>query len=132
MSANQRALSGAGRLRLGLGSVLSLGLCLVAAGRTRAPVGAPAAGPVSVPVSHPVEREVTDYADFTARIAAVGSAAVRAHVWGYLQKVHFKGRGDRQEGGSPSSTWCRRISPEVAAPRCAAVWAPPCCGAPSA
>src|SRR5262245_45789475 len=90
MSANQRAVSGAGRLRLGLGSVLSLGLFLVAAGCTRAPVGAPAAGPVSVPVSHPVGREVTDYADFTARVAAVDSVDVKAHVWGYLEKVNFK------------------------------------------
>jgi RND family efflux transporter MFP subunit len=37
-----------------------------------------------------VEREVTDYADFTARTAAVDSVEVRAHVWGYLQKVNFK------------------------------------------
>src|SRR6202035_2832425 len=33
---------------------------------------------------------VTDYADFTARIAAVDSVEVRAHVWGYLDKVNFK------------------------------------------
>ncbi len=52
--------------------------------------GALPAEPVSVPVSHPVEREVTDYADFTARIAAVDSVEVRAHVWGYLDKVRFK------------------------------------------
>src|SRR5689334_9461067 len=78
------------RLPLGIGSALALGLCLGVAGCTRAPAGAPAAEPVSVPVSHPVGREVTDYADFTARIAAVDSVEVRAHVWGYLQKVHFK------------------------------------------
>src|SRR2546421_2532780 len=78
------------RLPLGIGSTLVLGLCLGATGCARAPAEAPAAGPVSVPVSHPVEREVTDYADFTASIAAVDSVEVRAHVWGYLQKVHFK------------------------------------------
>src|SRR6202035_5579419 len=33
---------------------------------------------------------VTDYADFTARIAAVDSVEVRTHVWGYLDKVNFK------------------------------------------
>jgi RND family efflux transporter MFP subunit len=69
---------------------LVLGLCLGVAGCARAPVGAPAAEPVSVPVSHPVERYVTDYADFTARTAAVDSVDVKAHVWGYLDKVNFQ------------------------------------------
>ena len=50
----------------------------------------PPATAVTVTVSYPVEREVTDYADFTARIAAVDSVEVRAHVWGYLEKVDFK------------------------------------------
>jgi RND family efflux transporter MFP subunit len=43
-----------------------------------------------VNVSHPIERDVTDYAEFTARTAAVDSVEVRAHVWGYLKKVNFK------------------------------------------
>ena len=63
----------------------------------------PAATPTSVSVSYPVEREVTDYADFTGRIAAVDSVEVRARVSGYLDKVNFKegcageerGRADR-------------------------------------
>src|SRR5260370_20211791 len=46
--------------------------------------------PTPVTVSYPVEREVADYADFTARTAAVDSVDVRAHVWGYLDKVNFK------------------------------------------
>ena len=37
-----------------------------------------------------MEREVADYADFPARVAAVQSVQVRAHVWGYLDKIHFK------------------------------------------
>jgi RND family efflux transporter MFP subunit len=37
-----------------------------------------------------VERYVTDYADFTARVAAVDSVDVKAHVWGYLEKVNFQ------------------------------------------
>jgi RND family efflux transporter MFP subunit len=45
---------------------------------------------VPVTVSYPVEREITDYADFTGRTAAVDSVEVRARVWGYLDKVHFK------------------------------------------
>ena len=43
-----------------------------------------------VTVSYPVEQEVTDYADFTGRTAAVDSVEVRARVWGYLDKVNFK------------------------------------------
>ena len=60
------------------------------AGCARAPAEAPAAAPIPVTVSYPVEREVTDYADFTARTAAVDSVEVRARVWGYLDKVNFK------------------------------------------
>src|SRR5579863_2782097 len=71
-------------------SALVVGLCLGMTGCERAPAGAPAAAPVSVPVSYPVNRTVTDHADFTARIAAVDSVEVRAHVWGYLEKVNFK------------------------------------------
>jgi RND family efflux transporter MFP subunit len=37
-----------------------------------------------------VERDVADYAEYTARVAAVHSVEVRAHVWGYLDKVNFK------------------------------------------
>jgi RND family efflux transporter MFP subunit len=75
----------------GLGLVLVVGLCLGATGCARTPTGAPAAAaPVSVPVSYPVERYVTDYADFTARTAAVDSVEVRARVFGYLDRVNFK------------------------------------------
>jgi RND family efflux transporter MFP subunit len=42
---------------------------------------------------------VTDYVDFTARTAAVDSVEVRAHVWGYLQKVNFK-EGDMVKEGA--------------------------------
>jgi RND family efflux transporter MFP subunit len=72
------------------GAVLVLGLCLGLTGCTRAPSEAPAAAPPPVTISYPVEREVTDYADFTARTAAVDSVELRARVSGYLDKVHFK------------------------------------------
>jgi RND family efflux transporter MFP subunit len=75
---------------LRIGSALVLGFCLGLTGCTRAPSEGPAAAPIPVTVSYPVERYVTDYADFTARIAAVDSVEVRAHVWGYLEKVNFK------------------------------------------
>jgi RND family efflux transporter MFP subunit len=86
------------RLPLGIASVLVLGFCLGVTGCAQAPGGAPAAGPVQVPVSHPVERYVTDYAVFTARVAAVDSVDVKAHVWGYLEKVNFK-EGDLVKKG---------------------------------
>jgi RND family efflux transporter MFP subunit len=43
-----------------------------------------------VSVSLPVEREVTDHAEYTGRIAPVDSVEVRSHVWGFLDKVNFK------------------------------------------
>jgi multidrug efflux pump subunit AcrA (membrane-fusion protein) len=43
-----------------------------------------------VTVGYPVERNVRDSADFTARIAAVDSVEVRAHVWADLKRVNFK------------------------------------------
>jgi RND family efflux transporter MFP subunit len=82
----------------GVGLTLVLGLCFSATGCGRSPAKAPAAELPSVSVSRPVERDVTDYADFTARIAAVDSVEVRAHVWGYLQKVNFK-EGDLVKKG---------------------------------
>src|SRR6267142_1569434 len=43
-----------------------------------------------ISVSPAVQREITDCAEFTGRLAAVDSVEVRAHVWGYLEKVNFK------------------------------------------
>src|SRR5262249_42722635 len=71
------------------GSALVLGFCLGLTGCPRAPAEAPEAAPIPVIVSYPAEREVTDYAYYTARTAAVDSVEVRAHVWGYLEKVNF-------------------------------------------
>ncbi|WP_161967986.1 efflux RND transporter periplasmic adaptor subunit [Fimbriiglobus ruber] len=45
---------------------------------------------VKVDVSTPVERDVIDTLDFAARMTAVNYVEVRAHVWGYLDKVNFK------------------------------------------
>ncbi|MBN9522308.1 efflux RND transporter periplasmic adaptor subunit [bacterium] len=67
---------------------LVVGIGLV--GCTKPPTSTPAAAPVTVTVSQPVERDITDSVEFTARTAAVDSVEVRAHVWGYLQKVNFK------------------------------------------
>jgi multidrug efflux pump subunit AcrA (membrane-fusion protein) len=72
------------------GPALVLGACLALTGCARVPSEPPEAAPTPVTVSRPVERYVTDYADFTGRVAAVDSVEVRARVWGYLDKVNFK------------------------------------------
>jgi RND family efflux transporter MFP subunit len=69
---------------------LILGLAVLIAGCARTPAAPAVSVPTSVTVSYPVEREVTDFADFTARTAAVDSVEVRARVWGYLDKVNFQ------------------------------------------
>jgi RND family efflux transporter MFP subunit len=75
-----------------------LGVSLALTGCARPPAGPPPAAPAPVPVSLPVEREVTDYAESTARIAAVDSVEVRARVPGYLNKVNFR-EGDLVKKG---------------------------------
>ncbi len=78
------------RFPLGIGVALVLGLGLGISGCARAPAAAPAAGPISVTVSYAVERDVTDYAEFTAHITAVQSVEIRPRVSGYLHKMAFK------------------------------------------
>jgi RND family efflux transporter MFP subunit len=80
------------------GVALVLGFCLALTGCGRPPAAAPAEPTPAVTVSYPVEREVTDYAEFTARTAAVDSVEIRARVSGYLDKVHFKEGAVVQKG----------------------------------
>src|SRR5580700_3401390 len=67
-----------------------LGLCLGLTGCSLGPSETPVTQSTPVTVSEPVAQDVTDYAEFTGRVAAVDSVEVRAHVWGYLDKVNFK------------------------------------------
>src|SRR5438876_9259098 len=46
--------------------------------------------PPQVEVTTPVTQEVTDYEEFTGRLAATESVDIRARVTGYLTKVDFK------------------------------------------
>jgi RND family efflux transporter MFP subunit len=69
---------------------LVLGVALLLAGCAPAPAPVSASAAARVTVSLPVASDVTDYADFTARTAAVDSVEVRARVWGYLDKINFQ------------------------------------------
>lgn len=61
-------------------------LCLVAC----APKGPPPQPPPQVTVAKPLVRDITDWDEFTGRLAAVESVDVRARVDGYLQAVNFR------------------------------------------
>ena len=69
--------------------VLLAGACLGLAGcgPGQADMGAPP--PPAVEVSTPLQQYVLDYNFFTGRTEAVESVKVRAHVWGYLDKINF-------------------------------------------
>jgi RND family efflux transporter MFP subunit len=72
---------------LRVGGALSLALFSIGCA-DRTPPAPPA--PPTVSVSLPIDREVTEQAEYTGRVAAVDSVEVRSHVWGYLDKVNFK------------------------------------------
>jgi RND family efflux transporter MFP subunit len=72
------------------GPALALGLCIVFTGCSATATDPKGEAPTPVQVSYSVERDITDYSDLTGRTAAVDSVEVRAHVWGYLEKVNFK------------------------------------------
>ncbi len=46
--------------------------------------------PPVIPVSQPVQRNVTDFVDYTGRLAAINSVDIRPRVTGYLTKMPFK------------------------------------------
>src|SRR5262245_4827519 len=51
---------------------------------------APAPQPPEVAVAAPIVREVTEWTEYTARLAAIDTVEIRPRVSGYLQSVHFK------------------------------------------
>jgi membrane fusion protein, multidrug efflux system len=80
----------------GVGLAGALGIAFAGCSRSVAPPSNQE--PPTVEVALPVEREVTDYADFTGRTAAVHSVEVRARVDGYLDSVHFEAGSLVKEG----------------------------------
>ena len=62
---------------------------------------APAEGeapPAAVTVAEPVVHQVTEWDEFTGRLAAVDAVEVRARVSGYLQSIHFEEGGMVEKG----------------------------------
>lgn len=51
---------------------------------------APAPPPPEVDVARPILREITEWDDYTGRLAAIDTVEVRPRVSGYLESVHFK------------------------------------------
>jgi len=58
----------------------------------------PATPPPAVTVSYPIQREVTDYAVYTGRTAAVKSVAIIPRATGYIMEIPFK-EGDEVKAG---------------------------------
>ncbi len=66
-------------------------------GSSEATAGGPA-GPPEVGVAAPIVRQVTDHAEFTGRLSAVETVAVRARVGGFIDRIHFE-EGELVEAG---------------------------------
>jgi membrane fusion protein, multidrug efflux system len=58
----------------------------------------PPPAPPAVTVAHPLTESITDWDDYTGRVAPVESVDVRARVSGYLQSVQFHEGGAVKEG----------------------------------
>jgi multidrug efflux system membrane fusion protein len=77
--------------------MLFAGLSLVLVGCGPSPMPVTTAELPAVPVSLPVQREVTDYVDYTGRLAAINAVDIRPRVTGYLTKMPFKEGAEIEE-----------------------------------
>lgn len=75
--------------------LLSLALTL---GACRQPAASGPAEAPTVTVALPIPKHLTEWDEFTGRLAAVASVEVRARVSGYLQSTHFKEGTEVKEG----------------------------------
>jgi RND family efflux transporter MFP subunit len=66
------------------------GLLALATAGCKKPVPAPPPSAAVVTVATPVPRKLSEWDEYTGRLAAVASVEVRARVSGYLESTHFK------------------------------------------
>src|SRR5690349_4678876 len=78
------------RLGGGVGLVLCLSLC----GCQKKAAPAAAAKPPEVIIATPVTKQITDFEEYTGRLAAVKIVDIRARVSGYLDEVQFTDGAD--------------------------------------
>lgn len=78
-------------------------IAFAACSRPAAPTAGGPPGPPTVDVARPVVRDVTEWDDYTGRIAAVDAVEIRPRVSGYLLKVHFV-EGQLVQPGDPLFT----------------------------
>lgn len=97
-----------------LALVILLSMLGFAPGCSQSPAAPPPPASTTVSVSYPMERNVTDYADFTGRTAAVHSVEFRARVDGYLDAVNFTEGALVKKG---DALFVRRVRPRPAARR---------------
>jgi RND family efflux transporter MFP subunit len=64
----------------------------------RPPAAKTGSGPAQVTVAKPIPKTLTEWDEFTGRLAAVASVDVRARVSGYLQSTHFTEGTEVKEG----------------------------------
>lgn len=102
MAALPAATRRCGELLLLVSPILALGLlatALVGCGDdSQSGAQGQAAAPPTVSVAEPVVHQVTEWDEFTGRLAAVDAVDVRARVSGYLQSIHFEEGGQVEKG----------------------------------
>src|SRR4029450_7290780 len=86
------------RVRSETFSLLAITTCILTLGCHGEPPVVASVPPPSVSVAAPVEREVTDFDEYTGRIAAVEEVEVRARVRGYLMKINFTEGAEVKQG----------------------------------
>ena len=77
---------------------LFLFACFFALAACQKPAPSTAVSTPTVTVAHPIARELSEWDEYTGRLAAVAAVEVRARVSGYLQSTHFKEGSEVKEG----------------------------------